>query len=1270
MDIYKKIIAIFSVAIMVVNLFVTSVVADEQIPQIPYAAYSDIELPTTNADGENIIWSSNMPEIIDGTGKVVRPSHEVGTKIVTLTATCGDEEKDFEVLVPHVGTSYNERLFCDFDNSDGLDLSALGKGSISYKNEDGKSYILLENTQSNTSTVSIILDEPVGESGNADIELVINPCATTSVIFYSEEGHQVAKNQMHSSGNFMVAFSNTGTQKNIGNKGTWIKFKYSFSFNHTTPKDSTFSLEADNVVKYPEGTLIYRTGSSAIGTNIKKISISTTKAAADAVPSGTSVDSLKITERIEGDMELAVKNAYDALEIRNADNITGNIDLPKVINGCEVVWASSDKTVIENNGTTYLPQNGEESKYAELTAFIILGNSIMEKKFNITLNPYIDERLTEDADLVDIPLLITGDIVLPEFKNGTRATFISENNELLSSDGKVTRPTEKSVYLPFKIRFENDSDYIEREYKSVIAREIPYLKMNMVYEDFGNITDPSDALFYINSGGETHGEAKIITDEVSGSSVLSSKTIGTSYSPEFRFNSYYDKAVIEFDVRLLTNQANFAYIYGEGICSSMTLKNGTIEVRGSEKSVTFMGNVSPDRWYHFKIVVDMSDFAAGKGDCTTDIYVDGEKLVTALKTRANSTYINRILTAPQDSGGEIRYDNLKVYTDYSENVKKATEDLKLSGIESITSNYTFPVRTEDGINIEFVSEKPHYISDDGKVTRPQKDEDDENVIVYAVLWKDMFTSIKPFEMTVLHLYSDEVSVEKDFSALTLGDLSDVRSNLILPTAGSNGTLITWQSSNEQVITNEGKVTRPSYIKDGRYEEVVLTADISKGNVSAQKEFVVYVAENNFAKKAYVRVSSEDSVNSAVYINDENYDTWWMPAMDEEAVVIADLGNSQIVNRCEVITKGTIGDLTVSYSMDGSKYYDLKITERSNDKVILSFEDKPLRYIKIISRIPAGSGIAEIELYNHISEESLIKKDVEELRKINLSNLTADITLPLTGANGSVITWESSDTSVIGNDGKVNRKNSTVQITLTATLTIGSVSETVDFMASVAGTNSNNNGGGSSGGGSSGGGSSAGASSGGVNKVLPIFNNTTSSVEETKKQAVFEDLEGYDWAKVAIESLYNAGIVNGKDERKFVPGDYITRAEFVKLMCVTLDIPEGDAEFTDVSKADWYAPYVKRAASAGLVVGHEGKFNPNSNITRQDMAVIISRALNLTSDKNLNYSDTSEISDYALHSVAALTEKGIMNGYDGYFAPLRNATRAEAAMVIYSIYNED
>ncbi len=178
-------------------------------------------------------------------------------------------------------------------------------------------------------------------------------------------------------------------------------------------------------------------------------------------------------------------------------------------------------------------------------------------------------------------------------------------------------------------------------------------------------------------------------------------------------------------------------------------------------------------------------------------------------------------------------------------------------------------------------------------------------------------------------------------------------------------------------------------------------------------------------------------------------------------------------------------------------------------------------------------------------------------------------------------------------------------------------------------------------------------------------------KETETKAVFSDLTSVAWAEEAVNYLYNKGIVNGKTSDAFAPMDMITRAEFVKMIVTALDelTDNYDAGFADVSASDWYAPYVLTAKAHGIVTGDEnGCFNPNAPITREDIAVILHRTVEAgTAESELTFGDAGDISGYAVNAVAYFAENGIINGLgDGNFGPKKNASRAEAAVMLHRL----
>ncbi|GGO04888.1 LamG-like jellyroll fold domain-containing protein [Saccharibacillus kuerlensis] len=93
--------------------------------------------------------------------------------------------------------------------------------------------------------------------------------------------------------------------------------------------------------------------------------------------------------------------------------------------------------------------------------------------------------------------------------------------------------------------------------------------------------------------------------------------------------------------------------------------------------------------------------------------------------------------------------------------------------------------------------------------------------------------------------SDEQVVENVAAGLNLGDTSRVTSDLDLPTIGSRGTQISWSSSDENVITSSGKVTRPAEGQPAG--TATLTATIVKGSAQKTATFEITVLPYESAK---------------------------------------------------------------------------------------------------------------------------------------------------------------------------------------------------------------------------------------------------------------------------------------------------------------------------------------------------------------------------------------------------------------------------------------
>ncbi len=186
-----------------------------------------------------------------------------------------------------------------------------------------------------------------------------------------------------------------------------------------------------------------------------------------------------------------------------------------------------------------------------------------------------------------------------------------------------------------------------------------------------------------------------------------------------------------------------------------------------------------------------------------------------------------------------------------------------------------------------------------------------------------------------------------------------------------------------------------------------------------------------------------------------------------------------------------------------------------------------------------------------------------------------------------------------------------------------------------------------------------------------------------KTVEFADLAGVSAeAKAAIETLAGRGIVTGEqagDKLNFRPTGSMTRAEFCAIVVRALGLETAQTGvFDDVQANAWYAAYVDTANAQGIVNGTAAnEFSPGSTITRQEAAAMVARAAakcGLANDLDANaardilaqFSDYTQIADYARVPMAFCYQQGILDDSALNVEPNKVITRAEIAEMLYNM----
>jgi len=165
-----------------------------------------------------------------------------------------------------------------------------------------------------------------------------------------------------------------------------------------------------------------------------------------------------------------------------------------------------------------------------------------------------------------------------------------------------------------------------------------------------------------------------------------------------------------------------------------------------------------------------------------------------------------------------------------------------------------------------------------------------------------------------------------------------------------------------------------------------------------------------------------------------------------------------------------------------------------------------------------------------------------------------------------------------------------------------------------------------------------------------------------------------WAKGGVEILASRRLISGTSNSTFNPEGNITRAEFTALIVRSLytKLTESNGTFTDVPADAWYADIAETAYNLGITSGTgAGRFDPNSNITREQLAVLAYRLYQYKNgtaagSAENTFADSRDISQYAKEAVSFAQNTGILKGSGGMFYPRRNTTRQEAAVVLYRL----
>ena len=164
-----------------------------------------------------------------------------------------------------------------------------------------------------------------------------------------------------------------------------------------------------------------------------------------------------------------------------------------------------------------------------------------------------------------------------------------------------------------------------------------------------------------------------------------------------------------------------------------------------------------------------------------------------------------------------------------------------------------------------------------------------------------------------------------------------------------------------------------------------------------------------------------------------------------------------------------------------------------------------------------------------------------------------------------------------------------------------------------------------------------------------------------KDFPFTDVTSTDWFYSDVKYAYETGLMTGISGTAFSPEAPVTRG-----MVMTI-LARREGIRTD-RYTPWYAAGCEWAKANGISDGS----NPEAPVTREQLAAMLYRyaalkGRDLTAGENLNFTDASDVSAYALPALQWATGEKILTGSNGALNPQAPATRAHLAAILHRYF---
>ena len=185
--------------------------------------------------------------------------------------------------------------------------------------------------------------------------------------------------------------------------------------------------------------------------------------------------------------------------------------------------------------------------------------------------------------------------------------------------------------------------------------------------------------------------------------------------------------------------------------------------------------------------------------------------------------------------------------------------------------------------------------------------------------------------------------------------------------------------------------------------------------------------------------------------------------------------------------------------------------------------------------------------------------------------------------------------------------------------------------------------------------------------------STGAAVTTPASELFTDVVKDSWYEDAVSYVAEKEYFNGVTATEFAPEKTMSRAMFATVLWRIAGEPKAESEtsFSDVADGRYFTEPVAWAAEEGLLFGSGGLFDPDGDITREQIVTVLYRYIKSQGGGfkglwsfPLNFTDAGEVSDWAYEAMCWMTMNGVIDGKgEGRLDPKGSARRSEVAQIV-------